>query len=266
MTYATTERAMSTPERDQVRVLDEEGSAVEGATVPDLDDEVLVEMYRTMRLARLFDQRAVSLQRQGRMGTSPPLSGQEAARVGSAMALADDDWVVPSYREHAAVYLRDVGLERALQYWMGDERGSRHTGSNVLPAVCFCNDDQWAISVPREKQTASATLAQKAKHPDAATDAGRGGPVPPRRAHDGRRSVGLPRGGGGRTLEKEGPDRAAGDGPRRAWDPRRRASRGGDVRSRLRRTDRGTRRAGRTPRRAGRPLRRRDTTGVRARS
>jgi pyruvate dehydrogenase E1 component alpha subunit len=30
------------------------------------------------------------------------------------------------------------------------------------PNVFFCNNNQWAISVPRERQTASATLAQKA--------------------------------------------------------------------------------------------------------
>jgi len=66
---------------DPVRVLDEGGEVV--GDVPDLDDEALVEMYRDMRLARHFDGRAVSLQRQGRMGTYPPLSGQEGAQIGS---------------------------------------------------------------------------------------------------------------------------------------------------------------------------------------
>jgi pyruvate dehydrogenase E1 component alpha subunit len=203
--------------RDRVQVLDEDGRVREGATVPDIDDESLVEMYREMRLARHFDARAVSLQRQGRMGTYPPLSGQEAAQVGSAMALSDGDWLFPSYREHAAAHVRGVGLERTLRYWMGDERGNAlddvnvfpvavpiatqvlhatgaawaadlrgddaavlcyfgdgatsegdfHEGLNFagvfdVPAVFFCNNNQWAISVPRERQSASATLAQKA--------------------------------------------------------------------------------------------------------
>jgi pyruvate dehydrogenase E1 component alpha subunit len=185
--------------------------------VPDIDDESLVEMYREMRLARHFDARAVSLQRQGRIGTYPPLSGQEAAQVGSAMALSDGDWLFPSYREHAAAHVHGVGLERTLRYWMGDERGNAlddvnvfpvavpiatqvlhatgaawaadlrgddaavlcyfgdgatsegdfHEGLNFagvfdVPAVFFCNNNQWAISVPRERQSASATLAQKA--------------------------------------------------------------------------------------------------------
>ncbi len=218
LAYAT-EGAMSPPDgpRDQVQVLDESGRVREGATVPDIDDDSLIEMYREMRLARHFDGRAVSLQRQGRMGTYPPLSGQEAAQVASAMALDDGDWVFPSYREHAASHVRGVGLDRTLRYWMGDERGNDtgernvfpvavpiatqvlhatgaawaaklrgddgaflcyfgdgatsegdfHEGLNFagvfdVPAVFFCNNNQWAISVPRERQSASATLAQKA--------------------------------------------------------------------------------------------------------
>ncbi|AEH35755.1 pyruvate dehydrogenase (acetyl-transferring) E1 component subunit alpha [Halopiger xanaduensis] len=204
--------------RDRVQVLDEDGRVREGAEVPDLDDDELLEMYEQMRLARHFDERAVSLQRQGRMGTYPPLSGQEGAQVGSAHALDQDDWVFPSYREHAVGLVRGLSLERTLLYWMGHEQGNYipedvnmfsvavpiatqiphatgaawasklkdeektficyfgdgatsegdfHEGLNFAgvfdtPTVFFCNNNQWAISVPRERQTASATLAQKA--------------------------------------------------------------------------------------------------------
>ena len=204
---------------DRVQVLDDTGRVLEDAEVPDLDDETLVEMYAQMRLARRFDERAVSLQRQGRMGTYPPLSGQEGAQVGSAHALGEDDWIFPSYREHAAALVRGLSLKRTLLYWMGREKGNVipeelnlftvavpiatqvphaagaawasklrdedraflcyfgdgatsegdfHEGLNFagvfdVPGVFFCNNNQWAISVPRERQTASATLAQKAE-------------------------------------------------------------------------------------------------------
>ncbi len=203
---------------DRVQILDTDGTVVEGETVPDIDESTLVEMYRTMKLGRHFDKRAVSLQRQGRMGTYPPMSGQEAAQVGSALALADEDWVFPSYREHVVGYVRGWPLSEILLYWMGSEdykappsdvnmfteavpiatqlphatgaawasklqdedraflcyfgdgatsEGDFHEGMNFagvfdVPAVFFCNNNQWAISVPREKQSASATLAQKA--------------------------------------------------------------------------------------------------------
>jgi len=200
---------------DLVRVLDEDGAVV--GDPPDLGDERLVAIYRDLRLARHFDARAVNLQRQGRMGTYPPMAGQEAAQVGSAHALADRDWIFPSYREHAASHLHGVALDDILRYWMGDERGSRREEANVfpvaipiatqilhavgfgwaaalagedrvtvahfgdgatsegdfhealnfagvfdVPTVFLCHNNQWAISVPRERQTASETLAEKA--------------------------------------------------------------------------------------------------------
>lgn len=213
---------MSTIQRDpqeRVQVLDEDGQVLEGARVPDLTDDEFVEMYEQMRLVRHFDERAVSLQRQGRMGTYPPLSGQEGAQIGSAHALDDRDWVFPSYREHGVGLVRGLSLERTLLYWMGHEQGNYipedaniftvavpiatqiphatgaawasklkdeektfmcyfgdgatsegdfHEGLNFAgvfdtPNVFFCNNNQWAISVPRKRQTASATLAQKAE-------------------------------------------------------------------------------------------------------
>ena len=203
---------------DRVQILDTDGTVKEGETVPDIDESTLIEMYRTMKLGRHFDKRAVSLQRQGRMGTYPPMSGQEAAQVGSALALEDEDWVFPSYREHMVGYVRGWPLSEILLYWMGSEdykappsdvnmfteavpiatqlphatgaawasklqdedkaflcyfgdgatsEGDFHEGMNFagvfdVPTVFFCNNNQWAISVPREKQSASATLAQKA--------------------------------------------------------------------------------------------------------
>ncbi|MDL5363041.1 pyruvate dehydrogenase (acetyl-transferring) E1 component subunit alpha [Halalkalicoccus sp. NIPERK01] len=212
---------MSTVERDpetRVQVLADDGSVLEDAAVPDIGDEEVVEIYRQMRLARHFDQRAVSLQRQGRMGTYPPLSGQEGAQVASAHALDESDWLFPSYREHGAGLVRGLSLERTLLYWMGHEDGNAipeeaniftvavpiasqiphavgyawaaklkgeetaaicyfgdgatsegdfHEGLNFAgvfdtPNVFFCNNNQWAISVPRERQTASETLAVKA--------------------------------------------------------------------------------------------------------
>ncbi|MFC7224757.1 pyruvate dehydrogenase (acetyl-transferring) E1 component subunit alpha [Halalkalicoccus sp. GCM10025322] len=212
---------MSTLQRDprtQVRCLDEDGSVIDEDVLPDLDDESMVGIYRAMRLARRFDQRAVSLQRQGRMGTYPPMSGQEGAQVGSAYALDEDDWIFPSYREHGASLVHGLSLDRTLLYWMGHEAGNAipegkniftvavpiatqiphavgaawasrlkdeekafvcyfgdgatsegdfHEGLNFAgvfdtPNVFFCNNNQWAISVPRDRQTASTTLAQKA--------------------------------------------------------------------------------------------------------
>src|SRR5205823_7040103 len=58
-------------------------------------------MYEEMLLARSVDARAVSLQRQGRIGFCVTATGEEASLVGSAWALTPDDWVFSAYRELA---------------------------------------------------------------------------------------------------------------------------------------------------------------------
>ena len=65
-------------------------------------------MYRLMALGRQFDRRAMNLQRQGRLGTFPPGEGQEATQIGSAYAIGPEDWIYPSYREHALQIARGM--------------------------------------------------------------------------------------------------------------------------------------------------------------
>jgi TPP-dependent pyruvate/acetoin dehydrogenase alpha subunit len=71
-----------------------------------MTEEQVVEALRWMLLSRAIDDRLIKLQRIGRVGVYGPVHGQEAAVVGSAMALnRDDDWIVPASREQPA-YLR----------------------------------------------------------------------------------------------------------------------------------------------------------------
>ena len=66
---------------------------------PALDPADLRRLYRTMLASRRLDERALALQRQGRLGTYGPSRGQEAASLGVAYALGKDDWLVPTFRE-----------------------------------------------------------------------------------------------------------------------------------------------------------------------
>ena len=108
---------------DVYRVLGPDGSPLPDATVPDLSDEQFRAIYRDLVVTRRFDERAVSLQRQGRIGTYAPCAGQEGSAVGSTHALADDDLISYQYREHGAVVARDL-LAEYLPYWMGHESGT----------------------------------------------------------------------------------------------------------------------------------------------
>ena len=194
---------------------------------PHLTDNQLLDLYRTMYLVRAFDNRMISLQRQGRIGFFVPALGQEAAHIGAAAALNKEDWIFPAYREHGAAFLRGVSVKKmannmfgnaedpaagrqmpnhyafkeihytsvsspigtqiihaagwgtaarlqndprvALVYFGDGATSSNdfHTGLNFAGVyksntVFFCQNNQWAISVPCGVQTASETFAMKA--------------------------------------------------------------------------------------------------------
>jgi pyruvate dehydrogenase E1 component alpha subunit len=93
-----------------------------------LDTALLISFYRAMVLARAFDLKAVSLQRTGRLGTYAVALGQEAVGVGIASAMREEDVLLPSYRDNAALLWRGVKMEEILLYWGGDERGNRSSG------------------------------------------------------------------------------------------------------------------------------------------
>ena len=177
------------------------------------------ELYRTQVLARTFDRKAVSLHRQGRIGTYAPMEGQEAAQVGAAAALSDRDYCFPTYRDHAMYLQRGYDLAEVVRHLLGEgnyvdrsdgdvrtfpptipiatqlphavgvgmaakyrgddavalasfgdgatSEGDFHEALNIAgvfeaPVVFLCQNNGYAISVPTERQTATATIAEKA--------------------------------------------------------------------------------------------------------
>lgn len=92
------------------------------------------DFYAAMLRVRLFDRKCIRLQRQGRIGTYVPLEGQEAAQVASASALADSDWMFPTYRDHGAMMAFGKPLHDILLYWKGRmEGGVPPKGKNIFP-------------------------------------------------------------------------------------------------------------------------------------
>lgn len=101
------------------------------------DTDLLVSLLRAMALLRAFDLKAVALQRTGRLGTYPVSLGQEAASVGIASAMREEDVLLPSYRETGALLWRGVKMEEILLYWGGDERGSCSSGPAHDFPICI---------------------------------------------------------------------------------------------------------------------------------
>jgi pyruvate dehydrogenase E1 component alpha subunit len=202
---------------DHLSILDADGN-LDKSLEPDIPEDLLLRLHSGMLLGRRFDERLLNLQRQGRIGTFPPISGQEASQLGAVATLRDSDWMVPAFRETAAEIWRGRSLESVILSNNGCSEGARSSnesftlpvsipvGSQMLhavgigwsiryrkkddvamtffgdgatsegdfheaanfagvfqaPVIFVCQNNQWAISLPRSRQTRSQTLAQKA--------------------------------------------------------------------------------------------------------
>lgn len=118
---------------EYLSILDEQGG-LDSELEPDIPADTLIRLYRTMLLARRFDERMFNLQRQGRIGTFAPISGQEAAHLGAVAPLRPSDWLVPAFRETGAEIWRGRSLESILAYFNGfNEAGKIPPEMNNLP-------------------------------------------------------------------------------------------------------------------------------------
>jgi pyruvate dehydrogenase E1 component alpha subunit len=109
-------------ERDLRRVIGD-GEALPDGEVEGLAEADLLSLYRDMVLLRTYDERSVVYHRQGRIGTYAIFWGHEAMQVGAVRALADQDWIFPSYRESAVGLLRGMPVENVLSWWRGHPAG-----------------------------------------------------------------------------------------------------------------------------------------------
>ena len=104
-----------------------------------------VDLYKDMVLTRTYDNKAVALQRTGKLGTYPSHLGAELVL---GHALHPRDVFVPYYRDMPAMWVRGIPMEKNLQYWGGDERGSDF---NVMPADGgqpeHCNDLLFCVPI-----------------------------------------------------------------------------------------------------------------------
>lgn len=105
------------------RYLDPTGEPL--STLPECarDPDRLRRLYGAMVLTRVFDKRAMTLQRTGQLGTYASSLGQEASMIGIGAAMHSDDVLLPTYREHGIYLYRGVSMIELLLYWGGDERG-----------------------------------------------------------------------------------------------------------------------------------------------
>jgi pyruvate dehydrogenase E1 component alpha subunit len=146
---------VATFEVEFLQYLDEYGKLVRD-DLPALarDTRQLVELYKLMSYVRVFDGKAVALQRTGKLGTYASCLGHEAAHVAIGSAMQEDDVFAPMYREYGAQFFRGVKPREVLLYWGGDERGNDFSG----PA----HDFAWCVPIATQcLHGAGAALAFK---------------------------------------------------------------------------------------------------------
>ncbi len=131
----------------------------DGAPVAELpeafrDPAALLPLFKQMLFVRVFDGKAIALQRTGKLGTYAACLGHEATHVGIGASMGEDDVFAPSYREYGAQFMRGVQPREVLMYWGGDERGNDFSGMK--------QDYPWCVPISTQcLMAAGAALSMK---------------------------------------------------------------------------------------------------------
>lgn len=132
---------------EMIQIMDKDGNIVHPELMPDLNENQILHMYKTMVKSRVTDIKTLQFQRQGRILTYAPNLGQEAAQVGTIAASEKTDWVASAFRELGAWLYREAPLYNILLYWLGNEEGMKMPEHvRILP-----------VSVPIASQLQHAT-------------------------------------------------------------------------------------------------------------
>src|ERR687894_903992 len=113
-----------------------DGESVPDGEVEGVTEADLLALYRDMVLLRAYDERSVVYHRQGRIGTYAIFWNHEAMQAGASHALADEDWIFPSYRESAIGLLRGMPAATILSWWRGHPAGWWNPADYNVASIC----------------------------------------------------------------------------------------------------------------------------------
>lgn len=88
-----------------------------------LSDAELLEIHAHLLLPRLIEEKMLSLLRQGRISKWFSGIGQEAVSVGSALAMHNDEYLLPMHRNLGVFTTRGVPMERLFSQFQGKANG-----------------------------------------------------------------------------------------------------------------------------------------------
>jgi pyruvate dehydrogenase E1 component alpha subunit len=175
---AQAEAALGVPPTEMVQLLGPDGTLGTDPVFSEyavrLDAEKLRGFYADMAAVRRFDQEATALQRQGQLALWVPLTGQEAAQIGSGRASQPQDYIFPTYREHGVALTRNVDLGELLRQFRGVSNGGwnpKDTNFHLYTLVLAAQTPHavgYAMGIQRDQRLAEAQGVEGSAEPKAA--------------------------------------------------------------------------------------------------
>ncbi|MFQ3288076.1 MAG: 2-oxoisovalerate dehydrogenase E1 component alpha subunit [Alteromonadaceae bacterium] len=105
-----------------LKILQQDGTLFDGAQMPKIDQTLATKVYKTLAFHRVLDERMVASQRQGRLSFYMSALGEEAASVGGAAGLKDQDMIMAQYREQGALMFRGFSLENFMNQMFSNSK------------------------------------------------------------------------------------------------------------------------------------------------
>jgi 2-oxoisovalerate dehydrogenase E1 component alpha subunit len=153
------------------QVLKEDGTAHEQASMPQIDSEKAQRILDCCVFTQVLDERMLASQRQGRISFYLTCTGEEAAVIGAAAALEDQDMILGQYREHAALRYRGFSTSQFMHQMFSNKNDLGH-GRQMPVHYGSKQLNYQTISSPlgtQISQAAGVAYAQKLRQEEACT-------------------------------------------------------------------------------------------------
>jgi 2-oxoisovalerate dehydrogenase E1 component len=91
--------------------------------IKNLDNNILIKLYKHLLKPRMIEEKMLILLRQGRIGKWFSGIGQEAIAVGTTLAMHESEYILPMHRNLGVFTSRGISLSKLMAQWQGKAEG-----------------------------------------------------------------------------------------------------------------------------------------------